>query len=202
MPNEANTHSAEPDELFRRYFWGWYSEESRLHRRSEGLFPDSYQIPNIPVRPEGYASEYGKEPSDRWAAEIEDFAATANDDFCRIIGTNPKDGIDSLGKIDEYFGRHAYEQFLAISKPEDQGNRYAVLCCLLGSYTGNLLIRESADLHWWVSGPMWDSQIVHHRTGMVAPVFHWAIRRLSEESSELHPKADWYLKQCNLTSRI
>lgn len=69
---------------------------------------------------------------------------------------------------------------IARSHPEDFGGDYVVLCCEFGAVLGHVMRARQPRLFWYLDWPYWESMLLDPQTGTVIPVFHWAIKKMSD----------------------
>jgi hypothetical protein len=190
MSNDSLT----PEGLFARYFRIWYSRRDISRRSSESLYPDV--IEGVKLRESApYPSNLSSDDYFRARAAIQEYTQQAQSDFCTHVGLDVHRPLKAVQQLDEYFSQEEIRKVISRSAPNDDGNEFAVLCAELGAFVGAAALSINCNLDWFVDLPFWDSCILDQRRSRIAPVFHWAIKRLSCEGDDelLVPKLSWFL---------
>jgi hypothetical protein len=89
--------------------------------------------------------------------------------------------LDWIDAFDRRFGRAEVADIIADADPEDDSSDLVVLACELGAVLGEVLRREVPELEWFHDSPAWTSALYDRRHGRRFNVFHWAIRKFSED---------------------
>ncbi len=167
------------DELFLRYFDPWYTQAWRDLRGFEATRPDMYTI-KTRGRAAADLSPLVAEGRAEAAQMVERMIESAIGDWPTYLDVAPPVTIEWVRKVDEYFDRQRITSLIEESSPDDFSNAYLVTCCQWGAVLGEVLRQEGPDLEWVYSWPYWESSLVHLPSGNVVPVFHWAIKKMSE----------------------
>jgi hypothetical protein len=168
------------DELFERYFDRWYDDEWRRWKGVSHTRPDMLEDSKLVGKTGADASPLDALGQSEAAELIRSMYESAQSDWQEFLEVTPPVDLDWVDEFDQYFDRGAIARLIDDSDPEDFGNVYVVTCCELGSVLGEMLLDQCSTLFWLYAWPYWESSLLHPPTGSVVPVFHWAIKKMSE----------------------
>ncbi len=101
-------------------------------------------------------------------------------DWARYLSVKGKPDLAWIDAFDRHYDRSAIRKVIDSSDPSDFENDYLVLCCEFGAVIGHVMIETFAELEWVFDMPYWESFVYHPPSGTEIPVFHWAVKKMSE----------------------
>jgi hypothetical protein len=168
------------DELFKRYLDPWYEEPIRQWKGVEATRPDLINLEQFRGQPGAAVSPLtteGQRQVEEIIRHIESITATEWTD--RAGGTLPN-WTDVLQFLDERFDRQFIGQTILASDPSTPKNPYVFCCTEFGMVIALNLRAKYPELEWVYAWPHWETAFFHSYTGIYIPVFHWAIKKMSE----------------------
>lgn len=177
-PNKQSPAQLRAHELYDRYFGPWYMpERPALH---PGTRPDMEEIvleagQHIsaiqPLPP-----EHRDQPREKVAAMFDAF----RQDGERLLKQAPPVSRAWIAGIDAWATKERVAGLVKQSVPLNFSNPYLILCCEFGAGIGEVMRQEQPGLQWIYDWPYWDSVIFDLNTRSAFPVFHWAVKRMTE----------------------
>jgi len=168
------------DELFLRYFDRWYDEEDRTRRGFQATRPDLVTLDElIGKEPRDFAT-LTEEGCDQVLARIVRMTDAARSDWSHLLPDSGEMDQRWLSAIDAYYDRERIHHLIEESDPSDYSNDYLVTCCEFGAVLGHVLQAALPRLEWDFGWPYWESALFDPETGSVIPVFHWAVKKMSD----------------------
>lgn len=168
------------DDLFLRFFDPWYDDVWRKWKGFPATRPDLLNADQL-VGCSGFeASPLQEEPQLKVAQMIRTMLEAAQGDWQRQLELVPPVDLNWVRVIDTHFDRTRIQQLIDASDPADFSNPYLVTCCEFGVILAQVLQEECAELEWMYAWPYWESALFHPPSGTVIPVFHWAVKKMSE----------------------
>lgn len=168
------------DDLFARYFDRWYSDEDREQRQFQATMPDILQHAGLKGCTQDAASRVIESVQARLSAQFAAMLDAASKDWPLYLEVSGTIDLSWIEAFDRHFNRARIQTVIADSDPEDFSNQYVVLCCQFGVVLSHVLQTARPDIVWSFDWPYWDSTLLHPATGTLIPVFHWAIKKMSE----------------------
>ena len=172
------------DELFKRFFASWYSEESLKQRSFPATFPDLMTSEGLIGATQAEASCVTPEGQDEVAKRIALMVEATRNDWPNYLDVSGEVSLEWIDAFDKACDREKIAEIIANSDPTDFSNNYLVLCCEFGAALGHVLMAANPHLIWRMDWPYWDSGLLDPRSGTVMPVFHWAIKKMSKYGVE------------------
>ena len=111
---------------------------------------------------------------------IEDMLEAGKQDLVDELDLPPELKLDWVASFDKHYTRKQIADLIDESEPEDFSNSYIAVCCEFGALLGERLQLSCPELQWVYSWPYWESSLFHARTGSMIAVFHWGIKKMSE----------------------
>ena len=179
-PHRAMPTLEDCDDLFLRYFDRWYSDDDRQRRGFEATKPDMFTAESLVGLDGPHVSPLTDEARDEVIKCIAAMVDAARGDWPEYLGVSGDMDLDWVQAFDEYYGRERVAEVVARSDPEDFGCDYVVLCCQFGAVLGHVMRAMQPRLVWYLDWPYWESMLLDPKTGTVIPVFHWAIKKMSD----------------------
>lgn len=168
------------DDLFLRFFDVWYDEAGRQRRGFRATFPDVIQHDSFIGLTQAQASCVTEETQLDVLEKIDGMIEAARHDWTTYLPVRGDINLDWINVFDQHYDRRRIHEVVERSDPADFGNDYVVLCCEFGAALSHVLRAEQPQLVWRLDWPYWDSSLLDPRTGTAVPVFHWAIKKMSE----------------------
>jgi hypothetical protein len=168
------------DDLFLRFFDPWYDDTTRMRRGFNATLPDVLQHSSFIGLSQTEASCVTEEGQQKALKRIEGMVAAARDDWPSYLPVTGDVELDWITAFDCHYDRNRIRQVIENSDPSDFSNDYVLLCCEFGAALGHVLRAAQPRLVWRLDWPYWDSSLLDPKTGSAMPVFHWAIKKMSE----------------------
>ncbi len=168
------------DELFARFFDRWYDDDWRQWKGFPATRPDILEADDLVGRTGADASPLGPDGQSEVNGMIRTIYEAAESDWGRQLDLTPPVDIKWVEAIDAHYDRGRIREMINDSDPEDFSNTYVVTCCEFGAVLGYVLRDHCPELEWLYGWPYWESALLHPPSGSVIPVFHWAIKKMSE----------------------
>ncbi len=169
------------DDLFKTYFAPWYPQEAEPEQ-SAGCRAELEQIELPKGTPLSVLDPLTEEGRATSQDRVNRMLAAAGDDWLDLLGVEDSPGIEWLQKFDDHFTDENIISLIQNSNPENPSNPLLIICCEAGAVTGEVLRGMYPDLAWQYDWPYWDSAILHTPSVTRLNVFHWVIRRMSEDA--------------------
>ncbi|HYG62798.1 MAG TPA: hypothetical protein VEL74_09475 [Thermoanaerobaculia bacterium] len=179
-PFSADEKLPGSEEIFETYFASWLAAED-LHRHDEeGMRPDVEDglTSGLPARELSPLTDKGRTIIDE---QIRGMVAAAAEDWQGLLSTAGDPSLEWIDAFDRRFGRAEVADIIADADPADDSSDLVVLACELGAVLGEVLRREAPGLEWLHDSPAWTSALYDPRQGRRFNVFHWGIRKFSED---------------------
>ncbi len=168
------------DDLFIKFFDCWYDDTWRDVRGTEATRPDLYQIEGDSEYDARDFSPLNADGQSESASLIERIYESAVNDWVTFLKVKAPVDISWIDAWDRFYDRAEISKLISESEPDDFANGYVVSCCQFGAVMGKVLCDHEPNLQWIYSWPYWESSLFHPKTGTSIPVFHWAIKKMSE----------------------
>ena len=169
------------DELFRRYFAPWYSEDDLSSHHFDATRPDMLQFIDHVGKPASALSPLRTEAQDR---VIHHLVVTMTDaavgDFGNLLGLSPPVNFGWIQMIDDYYNIDRIAELIAESDPSEDGNPYFITCIELGALIAKMIQSLVPDIEWMANSPYWESSLWHPASAHIIPPTHWAIKKFSD----------------------
>ncbi len=172
------------DDLFLRYFDRWYSDDDRRRRGFHATKPDMFSAVQLVGKGGPHVSPLTGEGQDKVLKRIASMVDAARGDWPQYLGTTGDIDLDWIQAFDEHYDRERVADVIARSDPDDFGCDYVVLCCEFGAVLGYVIRAMQPQLGWYLDWPYWESMLLDPKSGTVIPVFHWAIKKMSDYGVE------------------
>lgn len=172
-----------PENLYTRFFASLISEEVLQRRPFPLLYPDAFDFHTklrTLIRDESALCAERDKKSE--------FAAQAWSDLNRVFGICSTGEIRDVDAIDTAFQRQLLEKVVRRSEPGDQESEYCSLVCEFGALIGDLIVHSDDRCEWFFCWPIWDSCVRREDLDRFFPVFHWCIKRFSDDEDPLMPR--------------
>jgi hypothetical protein len=170
------------DALFTHFFDPWYRADERQRRGFGGVLPDMLELPEERGATAEALSPLSAEGREVVEKQIRAMIDSARADFPRYLPVIGEPSVLWLEAFDQYWNADRIGALIGQSDPADLSNDYVVTCLELGAVIGRVMIASEPRLTWLPAWPYWDSGVWDVKTGWVANVFHWAIKRLSADA--------------------
>jgi hypothetical protein len=167
------------DDMFRRFFDRWYSDDARTLKGLPATRPDLMKIPEYVGQPVGSVCPLTNEDALKSLARVERMRVAAENDWPTFLDVRAPVNLAWVKSFDTHYDLVRVEKLLAVSDPTDFSNDYVVTVCEFGAVLGAVMQDLLPRLVWLPSWPYWESSIFDAETGSVIPVFHWAIKKFS-----------------------
>lgn len=168
------------DELFLQFFDPWYNDASRKRRGFKATLPDVLQHDSFIGLSQTEASCVNELAQQKILAQIKDMVTAAREDWSTYLPVTGEIDLGWIDAFDRHYDRDKIHQVIDNSDPSNYGNDYVVLCCEFGAALGHVLRAAQPRFVWRLDWPYWDSSLLDPKTGSALPVFHWAIKKMSE----------------------
>ena len=168
------------DELFLKFFNPWYDDAGRQRRGFKATFPDVLQHESFVGLSQAQASCIIEAGQQRVLQQIDGMVDAARHDWPQYLAVGGQLDLTWIEAFDHHYNRSRIHGIIDSSDPSDFGNDYIVLCCEFGAVLSHVLRQEQPRLIWRLDWPYWDSSLLDPKTGTAMPVFHWAIKKMSE----------------------
>jgi hypothetical protein len=168
------------EEIFETYFAPWLAAEDVDRHGEDGMHPDVEEgLPSgVPARELSPLTDKGRTII---GEQIRGMVDAAAEDWQGLLDTQGPPLLEWVDAFDRRFGRAEVADLIADADPEDDSSDLVVLACELGAVLGEVLRREVPELEWLHDSPAWTSALYDRRHGRRFNVFHWAIRKFSED---------------------
>ena len=167
------------DQMFRRFFNGWYDDDARKLKGFEAARPDIMQVPEYVGRPVSEVCLLTKAAASEATDRIQIMRKAAEGDWPTFLNVRQPMDLGWVESFDKHYDLTRVTELLSRSDPADFSNDYLVTVCEFGSVLGSVMKGLLPRLVWLPSWPYWESSIFDAETGHVVPVFHWAIKKFS-----------------------
>jgi len=167
------------DELFLQFFDHWYDDKDRKRKGFKATRPDFLQTPSLIGLSQREASPLDDEGQNQVLHRIETMVEAARNDWPGYLDVSGELNLDWIDSFDRYYNKGKIAGVIKRSNPEDFSNDYVVLCCEFGAALGYVMLSMQSRLAWHLEWPYWESALLDPKTGTVIPVFHWAIKKMS-----------------------
>jgi hypothetical protein len=168
------------DELFLRYFNCWCDDDDRKRRGFSATRPDMLQMDSLVGLLAQEASPLAQDSQDQVLDKISAMIEAAEEDWQNYLKVYGKLSLDWIEAFDEYHDRKRIQDVIDRSDPANFTNDYVIVCCEFGAALGHVLQSLQPRLVWLPDWPYWESSVFDPKTGSVLPVFHWAVKKMSE----------------------
>lgn len=168
------------DELFFRFFDPWYDDAGRRRRGFKATLPDVLQHESFVGLSQAQASCVNEEAQRQILQQIDRMIDAARHDWPTYLSVEDELDLKWIDAFDSYYDRDHIREVVEQSDPSQFGNDYVVLCCEFGAVLSHILRQAQPRLVWRLDWPYWDSSLLDPKTGTAMPVFHWAIKKMSE----------------------
>ncbi len=168
------------DELFLKFFDPWYDDDDRARRGFPATRPDMLSYEGLKGRTVFEMRRLNEEGLRDVSDRINRMFAAARNDWSFLLPDKEETLIGWLAAIDADYDRERIRKTIDHSNPNEYANDYVVTCCELGTVIGRLLEQTLPRLEWHFGWPYWESALFDSETGTVVPVFHWAVKKMSE----------------------
>lgn len=176
--------SPECDELFLRFFDPWHDDSSRQRRHFKATFPDIYQNDSLLGLTQVEASCVAEESQHHVLERIDAMVDAAQHDWPTYLPVSGEIDLSWIGAFDRHYDRERIHDVIERSDPSKFSNDYLVLCCEFGAALSHVLRTAEPRLAWRLDWPYWDSSLLDPKSGTAIPIFHWAIKKMSEYGVE------------------
>lgn len=168
------------DELFARFFLPWMNEEVQARRTFKLTRPDMMRMPSLAGLSQAKASPLPADAQKEVLRQIGRMLKAVRGDWPGYLRVSGKLDLDWIDAFDGHYDRDEIAKVLARSDPADFSNDYLVICCELGAALGEILQSADRALLWHLDWPYWESALLDPKTGNLIPVFHWAVKKMSD----------------------
>ena len=169
------------DELFKRYFAPWYSEDDLSSRGFDATRPDLLQYADHIGKSAFELSPLCKDDHDQFVRHLgETMTDAAVVDFGNLLGLTPPIDFNWIQTIDDYFNVDRIAELIAESDPSDDGSPYFITCIELGTLIAKVMQTLVPELEWMADSPYWESSLWHPPSGHIIAPTHWAIKKFSD----------------------
>ncbi|MCI0363768.1 MAG: hypothetical protein L0Y44_04745 [Phycisphaerales bacterium] len=170
---------ADSDFLFMKFFDHWYDADDRKRKGVPTTRPDTT------LRTEWIGRDRAELSPIPHPRQVEAFGLI--DNVLGLARTKWPDYLPieqpmALGWVeafDRYYNPRRIKRLIRWSRPSKLQNKYVSSCCELGAVLGHMMRTMNHRLQWLPDWPFWESSIVDTQSGYVAPVFHWAMKKMS-----------------------
>jgi hypothetical protein len=184
MSDPQTTQLPGCEALFRAYFYAWY-DESAVQRHPDRVRSDIEEY-DLPVPVSGDALRALQGPTPEAAAErIEAMTRAATMDLARLFDCCLPVNRQWLRAVDAGLDRAEIGRLIHASDPRDFSNTFLLLTCEIGALLGRVLEQQERRLRWLYESPYWESALFDPLTATRINVFHWAMRRMSEDGVDV-----------------
>lgn len=112
--------------------------------------------------------------------QIETMTQAAKSDWARYLKVSGDLDLNWISAIDQHYHRDRIRDVIKDSQPDDFSNNYLVTCCEFGAAMGYVLRSICPRLLWYPDWPYWESALLDPQSNTLIPVFHWAVKKMSE----------------------
>jgi hypothetical protein len=167
------------DELFLRYFDRWYDDDARRRKGFKATRPDMSQTDSLIGLAQADGSPLAQDGQQQVLHRIETMFEAARGDWPSHLEVSGEVDLRWVAAFDGHYDTDRIHEVIERSEPTDFGNDYVVLCCEFGSVLGHVMRCLQPRLVWRLDWPYWESAMLDPNTGNQIPVFHWAIKKMS-----------------------
>ena len=111
---------------------------------------------------------------------IETMLQAARTDWPAYLQVSGDVDLAWIDACDKYHDPGHIEEVIERSDPTDFSNDYLVLCCEFEAVLGHVMRSLQPRLVWLAEWPYWESALLDPQTGNLMPVFHWAMKKISD----------------------
>jgi hypothetical protein len=172
------------DELFLRYFDRWYTDRDRQHRHFKATMPDMFTVKQLVGLDETLASPLTENGQAQVSKQITVIVDAARGDWPGYLAVKGEIDIHWVEAFDIHYDRKRVAEVVARSDEKDFSCDYIILCCEFGAVISHVMRALQPRLVWYLDWPYWDSKLLDPKTENVIPVFHWAIKKMSDYGVE------------------
>ena len=168
------------DDLFVKFFGPWYDDAARQRRAFRATFPDMSQSDSLVGVTQAEASCVVEGGQQRILEQIDGMMDAVRHDWPQYLAVDGAIDLKWIDAFDRHYDRQRIREVIERSDPSNFSNDYVVLCCEFGAALSHALRTAEPSLVWLIDWPYWDSSLLYPKTGTIVPVFHWAIKKMSE----------------------
>ncbi len=168
------------DKLFLRFLDPWYDEDDRRYRGTSATRPDITHAKNLVGNTPDSFGRLNEEGRRNVRARIDGMLEAVRGDWPNELKVDGDIDLKWIGAFDAHYDRRRIQEVIDASDPTVYSNEYLVLVCEFGASLGYVLRKALPRLTWWYEWPYWESSLFDTETGSVIPVFHWAVKKMSE----------------------
>jgi hypothetical protein len=168
------------DDLFLRYFDRWYNEEDRKRKGFKATRPDVIQSDSLVGLSQYQASGLSEDGQKQVLQRIDAMVSATQGDWPSYLNVAGKIDLNWIEAFDCHYDKQRISEVIKRSDPEDFSNDYVVLSCEFGSAIGHVMRSLQPRLVWRLDWPYWESALLDPKSGNLMPVFHWAIKKMSD----------------------
>lgn len=169
------------NELFVRFFVPWYDDAARERHIVTTVAGDMVTLPSPAGVPPDDPQVLAPQGQEQVAGFIASVRAAAIADFQKYLPvTGDEPTIEWIAAFDAHYDRPRIRAVIDRSDPADFSNDYLVICCEFGTLIADVMLRSDSSLCWLYDWPYWESAVYDPASGTRVPVFHWAIKKMSE----------------------
>lgn len=168
------------DELFLRFFDRWYEDDDRERKGFKTTRPDFLTSDGYVGSTAATTSPLTEESQAAVMKRIEIMTEAASTDWARNLNLTGEMDLVWIEIIDAHYDTDRIAELISNSDPEDFSNDYLVTCCEFGALLGYVMKTLRPRLFWNPDWPYWESSLIDPVHGHVIPVFHWAIKKMSD----------------------
>lgn len=168
------------DPLFLRFLDPWYSPEERTRKGGATTRGDVLTIEEYRGRSVDDICALNEKGRLEVAHRVETMLKAARGDWPRYLAVSGEINLTWIEAFDRHYNRKRIKEVIDRSDPGDFSNDYLVICCEFGAVLGHVMMRECPRLRLLPDWPYWESAIFDPKSGSVVPVFHWAIKKMSD----------------------
>jgi len=172
------------DDLFQKFFDPWYNDAGRKRRQFKATFPDMMQNPSLIGMSQAQVSRVNDEMQQTVLEHIAKMVEAARHDLNDCMSYRGDIDLHWVDTFDRFATRKNIHNLISKSDPNKYGNDYIVIVCEFGAALSHALRAEQPRPVWLLDWPYWDSCLFDPKTGTVIPIFHWAMKRMSEYGLE------------------
>ncbi len=168
------------DDLFLKFFDPWYDDQDRARRGHPATRPDLVRYDGLVGRRVEDLATLSEDGRKDVLARINRMTEAARNDWSELLLETEETGLAWLASIDAHYDRERIQEIIDQSDADDYANSYLVTCCEFGAVLGHTMKTLMPRLEWHRGWPYWESALFDSETGTLIPVFHWAVKKMSE----------------------
>ena len=172
------------DELFLRFFDHWYRDDDRSRKGFPATRPDMTQHDELIGFSGHNAGPLVEETQQVVLDQIGTMIKAARADWPQYLKVSGDIDVEWIDAFDKHYDRERIANVIESADPTSLSNEYVVLCCEFGAALGHVMREIQPRLIWYLEWPYWESSLLDPDTGHLIPVFHWAIKKMSEYGVE------------------